>query len=736
MGDRPPHLQPLTSRALEVLPAVARHLTDSSDLQTFFGRLTETIGRLVRAKRVGFWLWDGDETIRLQPHAFGFPADAVAGLSAGAPCRVGGTDLVEQIVFGQRRIRLRDSHPEFAPYRSLVDLVGFSDVLSVGWKAGETALGLVAANDSTQPEGFTEDDLDVLELAASAAGLVWLERIAREEIARVGERENARLRAMVAELEKTERKLNEAQAITHLGSWEWDIPNDKITWSSELHRIFGVSEAEFDGTFAQYQRLLHPEDRERTGKIVQTALEQVAPFSFEHRILREDGSIRTIKSMGNVDADANGRPVRMMGTAHDISATRMAEELQLRRLTLLLDVAQNLAAAEASAEILVGTVAAAGELLSRNPSGRARQVSVHIQQEADGSIIGDREVPTTGRPARPHSVLASALVQVLDLGRPQLLSRDDLGEAMARHFGPPAWVSALAVPMVTRGSRAVLVATSPEADFSSEEVDLVDVLGHIARLALSHVEDLAEERDTRSRMEELERVKSEFLRLASHELRGPLAIARGYTSMVLDGTFGATNDRQHREALPMIEAKLGEIHHLVEQMLDAARLEDNRLELEFVDADLNELVREAVASAQQPPSELHTVSAQYPSGPVPVRVDRARMRTVLLNLVGNAIKYSPDGGLVQVKVLPTEDARVLVEVSDEGVGIADADLPRLFTRFGRIVTLDNSHILGSGLGLYLSRDIAARHGGDIVARSVEGRGSTFTLSLPLLDVEL
>lgn len=292
---------------------------------------------------------------------------------------------------------------------------------------------------------------------------------------------------------------------------------------------------------------------------------------------------------------------------------------------------------------------------------------------------------------------------------------------------PAAWVSAVAVPMVTRNSRAVLVATSPKADFSSEEVDLVDVLGHIARLALSHVE----ERETRSRMEELERVKSEFLRLASHELRGPLAIARGYTSMVLDGTFGATNDRQHQEALPMIEAKLGEIHHLVEQMLDAARLEDNRLELEFVDADLNELVREAVASAQQPPSELHTVIAQYPPDPVPVRVDQARMRMVLLNLVGNAIKYSPDGGLVQIKVLPTEDARVLVEVSDEGVGIAEANLPRLFTRFGRIVTLDNSHILGSGLGLYLSRDISLRHGGDIVARSVEGQGSTFTLSLPL-----
>lgn len=732
MADGETHPLQMTPRALDVLASVARHLSDASDLEGFFGHLSATIGQLVRAGKVAFWLWDGKETIRIQPDAFGLDPTAVAALGAGVPCSVAGTDLVEQVVFGGRRIRLADDEPALAPYRPLVQLIGFSDLISVAWKTGDTPLGLVAAYDSTQAGGFTEDDLEILELAASAAGLVWLERMARDEIAKVSERENARLRQMVSELEKTERKLNEAQEITHIGSWEWDIPNDKITWSPELHRIFGIREDEFDGTFAQYQGLIHPDDQERTRGIVQAALERVEPFAFEHRIIRADGSLRTIDSLGNVEADATGKAIRMMGTAHDISDARAAEQLRVRQLTLLLDAAQTLAASTSEAEILTRAGTAAAELLSLHDAGKRRQVAFHVIRGGEVSVLNaSGEGGAEGSPAGYPLEQAPILSRVLAHGRPQILSPDEASSTPDPLFGPPGWVSALAVPLVARRSRAVLIATSRERHFQGDEADLVEVLAHIARLAISNVENLSEERANRTRLEELERVKSEFLRLASHELRGPLAIARGYTSMILDGTFGTTTDPQHSKALPMIDAKLAEIHDLVEQMLDAARLEDDRLHLEFVEADLTELVREAVVAAQQPPSELHRVVEHYPAGAVPVRVDAARMRTVVMNLVGNAIKYSPGGGSVQVRVAPTDEGRVVVEVADEGVGIAEDDMARLFTRFGRIVTLDNSHIPGSGLGLYLSRNIAIRHGGNIVASSVEGKGSVFTLSLPL-----
>jgi len=108
---------------------------------------------------------------------------------------------------------------------------------------------------------------------------------------------------------------------------------------------------------------------------------------------------------------------------------------------------------------------------------------------------------------------------------------------------------------------------------------------------------------------------------------------------------------------------------------------------------------------------------------------RERLETIVVNLIDNALKYSPPGGAVRLAVA-TEDASATLRVRDQGIGIAEADLPRLFTRFGRLVTAENSHIPGTGLGLYLSREIARMHGGDITVSSALGQGSEFTLTLP------
>jgi signal transduction histidine kinase len=112
-----------------------------------------------------------------------------------------------------------------------------------------------------------------------------------------------------------------------------------------------------------------------------------------------------------------------------------------------------------------------------------------------------------------------------------------------------------------------------------------------------------------------------------------------------------------------------------------------------------------------------------------VECDRARISIVITNLLQNAIKYSPDGGIVEV-FLGFDATWTTLTVWDQGLGIADADLPRLFTRFGRIVTPRNSHIPGTGLGLYLARELARMHDGDLVVTSAAGRGSSFTLVMP------
>jgi len=231
------------------------------------------------------------------------------------------------------------------------------------------------------------------------------------------------------------------------------------------------------------------------------------------------------------------------------------------------------------------------------------------------------------------------------------------------------------------------------------------------------------------RVAALEEAKTKLLRLASHELRGPLAVVRGYVSMLRDGTFTDQAD-QLQEVYAILEAKADQMDLLVTQMLEAARLEEGHLRVDLRPIDLREPVGEAFERARLVALAEHALSLQAPGRPVTVEADADRVTTIVANLLDNAVKYSPLGGPVRCTVR-VERGRALVEVRDRGLGIAAADQTILFTRFGRIETPANRHINGTGLGLYLSRELAQLQGGTLTAVSEAGRGSTFSLALPL-----
>jgi signal transduction histidine kinase len=144
------------------------------------------------------------------------------------------------------------------------------------------------------------------------------------------------------------------------------------------------------------------------------------------------------------------------------------------------------------------------------------------------------------------------------------------------------------------------------------------------------------------------------------------------------------------------------------------------------------VARLAVEMAQPFADSEHALVFESPEIEIPVTVDVDRIGTVVGNLISNAIKYSPAGGPVTCSV-SVDDHLGKVSVTDTGVGIPEDRIDRLFTRFGRIVTPETSHIPGTGLGLYLSRELARLHGGDITATSVHGKGSTFVLAVPLTE---
>jgi len=235
-----------------------------------------------------------------------------------------------------------------------------------------------------------------------------------------------------------------------------------------------------------------------------------------------------------------------------------------------------------------------------------------------------------------------------------------------------------------------------------------------------------------TRLSALDKVKSDFLDLVSHELRGPLSVARGYVSMLADGSLGEL-DANAAVVLPVVLSKLDDMSRMIDQMLLTARLEDSRLHLDRKPTDIRRLVGDAVASVQQRAhSAGHAIVVEDAAEELSCRVDASRIVTVLLNLLDNAVKYSAAGSEVDCTVRREGDT-CSIAVADHGEGISAEDRRRLFTRFGRATSAANRGIPGTGLGLYISRELARRHDGDITVSSKKGVGSTFTLTLPLSE---
>jgi len=284
--------------------------------------------------------------------------------------------------------------------------------------------------------------------------------------------------------------------------------------------------------------------------------------------------------------------------------------------------------------------------------------------------------------------------------------------------------NAIVVPLGLERQRGavVLISGAFMPLFGSDEVLRFQQFSVNLGLALDRVRVV-------ERMAEVERTKSQFLNLASHELRTPLSVIRGYLSILESGSLGTLN-AAGRRALSILSGKAMEMNLLIEQMLEAARLEEGRLGLRIERVDLCAAASDALDLVRPLADERHPLDLEAPGVEVPVMADRDRLATILTNLLDNAIKYSPNGGPVRCLVRRQDQTGVIV-VQDEGIGIAASDQPILFTRFGRVPGDDTRQIKGTGLGLYLSRELARQMGGDIQLVSEKEMGSAFTVSLPL-----
>ncbi len=288
--------------------------------------------------------------------------------------------------------------------------------------------------------------------------------------------------------------------------------------------------------------------------------------------------------------------------------------------------------------------------------------------------------------------------------------------------------SRIAAPLLV-GVRPIgmvaILRREPDA-FGPDEVELAGLLGRLVATAVQNIRAYAAERETVEELRRLSALRADFVSLVSHELRSPMAAVIG-AARTLQERWRELTPEQRGSFLALISDETSRLATLIGDVLDTSRIEAGTFTYSFSDVDLPEIVREAVSAIGLGQDEVAVV-ARTPAAVPRVRADRERLKQVLLNLIENAVKYSPAGGHVDVSTW-AENGRVLVAVEDQGPGIPREQQGLIFEKFGRANVGGGKP--GSGLGLFIARSIAEAHGGRLDVRSAPGQGATFTLELPL-----
>jgi two-component system sensor histidine kinase/response regulator len=500
------------------------------------------------------------------------------------------------------------------------------------------------------------------------------------------------------QLRQNEAALEEAQAIGHLGSWTYDTGSGTITWSNETYRIFGIAPGS-PLNMALFLKRVHPDDRELLISALKSA-EQGKLYDLEHRIL-VDGQIRWVRGRARFRFDKHGQAVSAIGTVQDITQRRAAED-QLRKLSL---------AIEQSPHAIVIT----------NTHGVIEYVN-----EAFVTNSGYTRAEAIGQES---SILRSGFTsQETYASLRQALAAEEVwhGEFVNRRKDGSLFEEKALISPVRQPDGRITHYLAIKEDITEKKRDQAELeryREHLEALVAKRTEQLNQAKDE---AETANRAKTSFLANISHEIRTPMNAIIGLTHLARRDT----QDPAQAKRLGKVADAAQHLMSIINDVLDISKIEAGKLTLERTEFPLRQVCTTACslvaerAEAKQLRVECHVA----PELPSTVRGDPLRVQQILLNFLSNAVKFTEHGRIVlnatQVRRL---DGEVVIrfEVSDTGIGIAEDQMPRLFTPFEQADSSTTRRFGGTGLGLAISRRLAEAMHGEIGVDSVPGHGSTF-----------
>ena len=460
------------------------------------------------------------------------------------------------------------------------------------------------------------------------------------------------------------------------------------------------------------------------------------------KIIRARGE-SVVVSMSATPLHEDGKISGVVVTFRDITERRRLEaelQLQAERAQILADAGAFFASNIDPAWVTQAVAERVAEVLG----DWAAVIVTTESKELHVAAIYHRDMTSLGLAwsyiyRQPLTVGDGLIGQVVATGYPSLTT--NLGESMSvpdttsYHAPSMKLASLLILPLRTRREilgALVIAANDAERAMNDEKLPLAEALAERAALAVENAKLYTEQVEARRKVEDLSRLKDEFLSIASHELRTPVTSIKGYTQLAK--SLIRENDLStSEEYLDIALDQIDRMSRLILELLDVSRIETGRLEIRRDAIQWTNFVRDVVHRHHTAVSD-RRFHLELPPNPKTVLGDRDRLEQVLGNLLENAVKYSPEGSDVFVAVQDKTDI-VVTSVCDRGIGIPADELGQVFERFHRGRQVSSSNYGGLGLGLYITKQIIERHGGAIWVESVEGSGTTFYFSLPVAAVD-
>ena len=514
------------------------------------------------------------------------------------------------------------------------------------------------------------------------------------------------------DLLKNEAGLNEAQRLAKVGSWELDLLTDHLVWSDEIFRIFEIDKEQFDVSYESFLNTIHPEDRDRVNKAYSDSLRDRLPYEIKHRLLMKDGSNKYVIEACKTFFDDEGKPLRSVGTVQDITK-EMLIDIELEQSNLRF---------KSMFESIPDAVVYA------DPERKIRMVN-----DAAKQLFGFDESELYGNQTKMLYA-----------------SQDDFKEQGAKRFNPNANANTAKTPKV------VYYKNKNGKEFPGETLGTAvkslngDVLGYLGIIRDITERTLLEDelesyRDSleaqiekrtselvkaRDEAEKASQAKSEFLSRMSHELRTPLNAILGFGQMLeLDNSELSTIQKSNvHEILDAGQHLL----NLINEVLNLAQIESGKTEIKMEKIDLTELLQDCIKLMSTSIESMKIkVVDNISEHHYFVKADYMRLKQILLNLISNAIKYNKESGRLIFDSHILNNQRIQIHVTDNGEGLTEDEVNKLFNPFERLNAKDN--IEGTGIGLTITKHLSELMGGSIGVESTPGVGSTFWVEFDLFQ---